>query len=180
MADKLLTFAEFAKRVSISRPRIYQLVDEGRLPVVVLGPHKRRIPFTAGMAAWDAYRGETTVSTDGAPVSAPSPASTAAAQAEDEAASVVTVADRMARAKADDKAYQAETRRLKLEELRGSLIPASEVRAEAEACATRVRSALSSLPSRLALRLEGRTAPEIEAMLSDEIGAALRQLGGDR
>jgi len=176
-----VSVAEFARLVGISRPRIYQLVDQGRIPTVPGGPRGgKRIPLAEGKAAWDADRG---IVEEQGPSVAPS-ASASAPKANGSARQAPTVggfdaadiAIKLAAARAADKSYQAEARKLKLEELRGSLLPAVGVRAEAEHCATRVRAALLSVPSRLASRLEGRTAAEIEVMLGDGIVEALTGL----
>ena len=175
MAGEALTQAEFARRVGVSRPRISQLVKVGQLPTV---PGARRgqrfIPWLEGKAAWDIGHGVIPADeSEAAPSRGPAPKPTPGRPSSND------IALKHAAARAADKAYQAETRRLKLEQLRGTLVSADGVRADAEACAVRVRSDLLGLPSRLAMSLEGRTAVEIETMLDAAIVEALTKLSED-
>jgi excisionase family DNA binding protein len=41
--DRLYTIPEVAERLRHGRTRVYQLIREGRLPSVVLGPRARRV-----------------------------------------------------------------------------------------------------------------------------------------
>lgn len=174
MAD-LVTATEFGRRVGVSQQQISRLVKAGQLPTVAIGQGSRwKIPWDAGKAAWDIGHG--IVPTDeGASPAKGSNGSPPRAQASGRL-SATDIALKHAAARAADKAYQAETRRLKLEKLRGSLVSVEGVRVDAEACAVRVRSALLGLPSRLAMSLEGRTAVEIETMLEAAIIEALTKL----
>lgn len=41
--DRLYTIPEVAERLRHGRTRVYQLIHEGRLPSVVVGPRARRV-----------------------------------------------------------------------------------------------------------------------------------------
>ena len=171
MAD-LVTATEFARRVGVTQQRVSQLVQSGQLPAVAVGARGlRKIPWVEGKVAWDIGHGvipadEPEAATPRAP--APQPATGRP--------SATDIALKHAAARAAAKAYQAELLRMKLEQARGSLVSAADVRADAEACAVRVRSALLGVPSRMAMSLEGRPAVEIETMLEAAIIEALTKL----
>ena len=73
---------------------------------------------------------------------------------------------------------RAATRRLELENAarEGQLLPAAEVRSVWGRIIALVRAALLNMPSKLAARLAGKTAPEIQAILALEISDVLSAL----
>jgi hypothetical protein len=72
-------------------------------------------------------------------------------------------------ARARREAATAALKELELQQRRGELIPVSEVRADAAACAANIRDRFFNMPPRIAPLLVGRTAAEMEAMLTDAI-----------
>lgn len=180
MAGDLVTQTEFARRVKISRPRISQLIAAGRLPTVP-GPRRnqRLIPWAEGKAAWDADRGispaEGAVFVSEAGVHSARPSA-----AQDGEATAADFARQLARARAADKAYQAEVRRLKLEELRGSLVSVSDVEADARALAADLRAKLVALPTRICPLCEGQPLAVAEQTWEDAINDVLGAVHGGR
>lgn len=79
-------------------------------------------------------------------------------------------------AKAYYTAVLAKEEKIKLDALERSLIPVEEVDADAEKVGNLIRSKLTTLPSRVSTMCEGRTARDIEEILSDEINNALEEL----
>jgi len=172
--SELVTATEFARRVGVSQQRVSQLVADGKLPTVPAARNRRKIPWAEGKATWDAERGIT-------PAADPQPgadplAPPAQPKPDAEAPYRATVAERFAKARADDKAHQAEIRRLHMEELKGTLVRLADVKAEARELGTRIRVAIQAIPARVAPMLEGRTVHEIEAILDTATTEALQAL----
>jgi phage terminase Nu1 subunit (DNA packaging protein) len=95
--------------------------------------------------------------------------------------------DAIQRATLRIKIAQAEARELENATALRRLIPIDEVEEDAIACAEAIRATLLSLPQRVALQLESVAqgpahlrAPQIEALLADEINAALTALHSTR
>jgi hypothetical protein len=167
----------------LSRQRIGQLVDAGRIPI---DPPTNRIPWIEGKAVFDAER------LDGSEVAAqdmttdeaaeithrPPPALRLAADLDSAAA----VASQHAKARAADKVWQARTRELKYQTLRGTLVERAEVDADSENVSALIRSTLLALPGKLAPQLSGRIleTATVEQLLIAEIEAALVHLHESR
>ncbi len=176
---ELVTKTEFGRRVGLSRQRIGQLVEAGRIPV---DARTNRIPWAEGKAVFDADR------LDGSEVDAPGmtdgeaeeithsppPVLRHAADLDSAAA----VASQHAKARAADKVWQARIRELKYQTLRGTLVERTAVDADAENVAALVRSTLLAIPSRLASQIADQplSAAKIERMIADEIDTALGHL----
>ncbi len=79
-------------------------------------------------------------------------------------------------AKAYLTALQAKAEKLKLDELEGRLLTVEKVNQDAEHCAELIRSKLITIPSRAATICEGRSAREIEEIITDEVNSALEEL----
>lgn len=73
-------------------------------------------------------------------------------------------------------AIQTKQEKIKLDALERKLIPVEEVNADAEQVGNLIRTKLTTLPSRVSTMCEGRTARDIEEILSDEINNALEEL----
>lgn len=174
---ELVTITEFARRVGRSRPRISQLVSAGRIP---LDPQRKLIPWIAGKAAWDADRGGETIQgieqeatqelASRTPPALPPPATLGSES--------VNVAEQHAKARAADKIFQAKTRELKYEALKGTLVLRADVDADAENVGALIRSSLLTLPGKLAPQLSGRIleTAAVEAVLVEEIESVLLHL----
>lgn len=79
-------------------------------------------------------------------------------------------------AKAYLTALQAKTEKLKLDELEGRLYSIERINADAEKAGGLVRSKLITIPARVATLCEGRTARDIEEIITDEINKALEDM----
>ena len=172
---ELLTQTEFARRVGVSRQRIQQLLDVGRLPVVQTS-QGRRVPWAEAKAIWDADRG---VVAQPAPEVGAEPAPSldpATAPEPRRRMDIATIAAETAKARLVDKTEQAKMRRLRRELLEETIVNKAEVEADAENASLTIRSALQALPAKVAPMLEGLALAEIEAILTTEIDDALRAL----
>ena len=79
-------------------------------------------------------------------------------------------------AKAYMTAVQTKHEKLKLDELEGRLYSIERINADAEKIGLAIKSKFSSLPARIATVCEGRTARDIEEIISDEINNCLAEL----
>ena len=79
-------------------------------------------------------------------------------------------------AKAYLTALQTKQEKIKLDELEGRLFPIEKINADAEEAGNLIRSKLMSLPARVATVCEGRSARDIEEIITDEINSALEDL----
>lgn len=73
-------------------------------------------------------------------------------------------------------AVQTKQEKLKLDELEGRLYSIERINADAEKIGLAIKSKFSSLPARIATVCEGRTARDIEEIISDEINNCLAEL----
>ena len=180
---ELLTQTEFARRVGVSRQRISQLVDAGRLPSVAAGRRgQRKVPWAEGRVIWEAdHAMHTGQVAPGAEPPQPQGAEPADALATPVGPMDVTrAASAYAQGRAMDKIAQAKTRQLKLELLRGTLVERTAVEADAEHVCLVIRTTLQGLPSKLAPRLEGLPLASIEAIMAEEIEQTLTTLHDSR
>lgn len=184
MAEKveILTQKEFAARVGVSGPRVNQLARKGRLPLASDG---KKIIWPAARDVWIAEHLGVERSPNQKPESeAPSVDSQIARQQTtiDGASSSAAIAAQLAKARAADKTFQAQTRGLKYEALKGTLVARADVDADSANVGTLIRTTLLGLPSKLAPLLSGRVleTAEVEKLLADEIEYALKYLHGAR
>ncbi|MDY0063206.1 MAG: hypothetical protein RBU45_25590 [Myxococcota bacterium] len=182
MPAELVTQTEFARRVGVSRQRVGQLLDDGRLPI---DQRTRRIPWAEGLAAWSADRGIEAPATGSAMTEAEAleivrrdPPALHAPGADSAADSAANVAAQHAKARAADKVWQAKTRELRYQTLRGTLVERADVDTDSENVAALIRSTLLAIPSKLAPQLSGRIleTATVEQLLAAEIEAALAHL----
>lgn len=180
---------EFAKHIDRSHVWVNRLVKEGRLPA----DDKGRIPLEAGL---EAYAASHTVGTSPAVRAAPKRAGRAAGNKGKTSTpvddlpgdlpdpgslnSVVGLNEAYNRARTAEKTYQAKLRELEYKEASGELIPAADVKADAQKTGAEVRERLMSMPPRLAGLCEGRTAREIERIITEGINEALEALQNSR
>jgi len=179
----MVTHTEFARRVGVSRQRIGQLADAGRLPSGDPDRRgRRKIPWEEGKTIWDSdhalHTGQPMAPEPDPVIDRPVTAS--APVGRPSRMDATAIAMEHARGRAAGVVAQAKIRHLKYEQLKEILVPKADVMAEAENVALLVRSAMQGLPSKLAPRLEGRTADEIEALLVEEIDQALLALHESR
>ena len=179
---ELITYTEFAKRVGVSRPRISQLVQEGKLPT-----EDGKIPWVSGRVAWDLHRSTCppkkpdpevkTMAGVLAPVLELRPRERRPTSAE-LAQTTTDTAQALAKARAADKVFQAKTRELKYEVLKGTLVPREDVDSDAANVGTMIVSTLRGIAPKLAPLLAGRVmhAPDIEETISREIETAIAHL----
>lgn len=66
-------------------------------------------------------------------------------------------------------------REIELQHKEGRFVPLEEVQEDARESAEATRAALNAIPQRVALACEGRKAPEIEAIVNDEIQRVIAQ-----
>lgn len=183
MTAEAVSFSEFARRVGVSKGRVSQLVADGRLPTLP-GP-KKLIPYVEGLRAWRLHR----AMTDGVPVEElegeqaqtqelASRTPPALPQPSTLGSESVNVAEQHAKARAADKIFQAKTRELKYEALKGTLVLRADVDADAENVGALIRSSLLTLPGKLAPQLSGRIleTAAVEAVLVEEIESVLLHL----
>lgn len=169
-----VSMAEFARRVGVSRPRISQLVAEGKIPATP-GP-KRLIPYAEGLRAWQVHRATAT----GQPLpevgeQPPSrPAAAGSAPAESSCLEAETTLS-FAEARARKEAARARLAELDLAEREATMIPVDEVRADAHAVMGSVRASLLALPGQVSLRCEGKNAAEIEAVIGEAVNGLLAE-----
>ena len=178
--------------MGVSKPYVTQLVQAGKL---VLDPKTKLLDFEASRQLLDATKSPERSSVRVANaaqrqqaaeglhpnqqkkverVEASKPGKVAPRSSS--ASSPASVALLLNKAKADKERSLAELKKLELEKERGLLIPLADVRADAEAVAAQLRTQLFALAPRLAPRLEGLKAGEIEAMITDEINNVLKAL----
>jgi len=186
-APASLSQVKFARLVGLSRSRVGALVQEGKLPCLA----DRSIPMPAGLDALRLHRGAGADeriaearrrAEDGA---APLPAE---ARPPGDNAEEVALAREHRRAQTAKATTAAALAELEIARRRGELVPLSEVEAEAREVAGAIRERLLSLPSRVALAIEGLAArtegpprsAAIEAVILDEVNVALRELSGSR
>ena len=79
-------------------------------------------------------------------------------------------------AKAYMTAVQTKQEKLKLDEFEGRLYSIDRINADAEKIGLAIKSKFSSLPARIATVCEGRTARDIEEIISDEINNCFAEL----
>ncbi len=154
-----LSHRAFARRVGVSPTTIDRLCQDGRLPMHRDGA----IKMPAGLKA---YR-----------------LAIASGPATTEVSEATEVRSLLQRAQVRERTAKAEERELQLREKRGELADVAEVQADARAACEVIRSKLLALPGRVALQVEALVAgdpaaraPQIEALIADEINVALEAL----
>jgi len=160
----------------VSRQRIGQLVKSGDLPTTegrLLWPQVRDLI----LARRATFGGKSTAhpSSSGPDAAPAAPDSSALSRTRRETEDATNDAQRYAKARADREEIKARQAALGLAEQEGNLIPVDEVRADAVAVLASVRASLLGLPGQVALRCEGKSAPEIEGVLGDAVNELLAE-----
>lgn len=151
--DNLVTQKAFAEEIGISPSAVNQLVRKGKIPLV-----NGKIPLKEGLAAYK-FVGQNGTN-----------------QTTDDMVNTNNIGQAIQKAELVDKNYRAKMRQLDYEERKGKLIDVEQVKQDAEKVAALLRTTLLSMPSRLALQLEGKEAAEIQALLEHEINQVLTKL----
>lgn len=90
--------------------------------------------------------------------------------------SAVELNKKFNKARTDEKIYAAKLKELEFNKEKGKLIPLSDVIADAARTGEEIRALLCSIPSRIAPALDGKSAVEIEAVITEAINEALTVL----
>lgn len=186
----VVTKAEFAAHLGVSKPAVSKMVKSGRIPVRADG----KIDLESAVEAYNASKqlGRESSAKSGAAGGRPSRKGTTRKRsaspplpddlaADDDApppgsggsSEYVRVQQQFARAKLAEKTYQAKLRQLEYEKSKGLVLTREEVEADAAATAEELRGHLMSVGPRVATLCEGRTAREIETIVEDAIHDAL-------
>ena len=161
-----ITKAEFARRVGISKQRVTQLTQSGRLPVTVDG----RIPWPEAREVWLVHRAE-----DDNPeglvargLAAP-PGVVRGPTAESALRSSLNYAE----ARAAKEALRAQLLNLEFKRARGELVAVAEVEADALLIGEELRVTLLALPSRICPLCDGKPLAEAERIWEDALNEVL-------
>jgi len=178
----VISKAEFARRVGISKQRVSQLTQAGSLPLAEDG----RVLWPDAQRVWLAHKAEDDNPKHQAPEpSRPQPPgrrvhpvlgqARAASGVGEQTETAIRSSLSYAEARAVEKTLRAQLLNLRLRREKGELVPTDEVRMDAVAVLAAVRSSLLALPGRVSLLCEGRSAAEVEAVLEDAINALLTE-----
>ncbi len=169
-----MTRRAFAAHVQASLAQIQRLVARGAIPLDEQG----KIPMPAGLHAYLNHRQLKPVP--------PPPLPDGAEPGSGRAGRSLELAQSIHEAELAQKAWDARTRELRYRELAGELVQVEEVRADARAACEAIRSGLLALGPRIALQLEAicageaPRAPQIQAVIDDEVNALLITLHSSR
>jgi len=179
---EVISKAEFARRVGISKQRVSQLTQAGSLPTTADG----RIPWPDAQQVWLARRAE-----DDNPEhqpAAPSQAQPAgrrvhpvlgqpraAASVGEQTETAIRSSLTYAEARAVEKTLRAQLLNLRLRREKGELITREEALADARSTLASLRSSVLALPGRVSLLCEMKSAAEVQAVLEDAVNALLAE-----
>lgn len=157
---------------------INRLVKEGKIP----SNEKGRIPFEAGLEAfqssqapgYDANR-EHGKRQRKKKKSTPEPS-----PVPDNKMSVARINEQYNKARLAEKVADAKLKELKYKEAEGQLIHINDVRADAMKTAGEIRAQLFSLPAQISARCEGKSARQIEKIITEGINEVLTALQNSR
>jgi len=178
---EVITKAEFARRVGISKQRVSQLTQAGSLPVTADG----RIPWPDAQRVWLARKAED----DNPAHLAPEPERGAAsgrrvhpvlgqpraAGAGEQTETAIRSSLTYAEARAVEKTLRAQLLGLRLKREKGELITREEAVADARAALASLRASVLALPGRVSLLCEGKSASEVQAVLEAAVNALLAE-----
>lgn len=160
-----LSVRAFAAAAGIPRTNLQRLIKDRIVPV---GPDGK-VPTEAGMAAVRAYKNGSREKK---------------AETTSRAIATYDIKEAMLRAQLREREAKADARELEVRQTRGELVPVVEAQADAMRAGEVIRTSLLALPARISLQLEdlvarspgAARAPQIEALVADEINAVLDQL----
>lgn len=207
LGRELISKAEFARRIGVSRPRVTKLSQQGRLILegdLVVWPDSkdtylsgrdpdstiknlsvdqpRRTPTDASV-----IREETVTSTAKKRAPKPRKPDEVAAGLLDESKDEIIVlaadapmAQKLVQVKHMQTWTKAKLAQIELAKERGRLLVATEVRDDAESAAIELKTKLMNVPARCAVRCEGKTAAEIEVIMQEEIIACMKVLNSSK
>lgn len=171
-----------AKSLGVSRAQVRSLIDKG---IFKTDEHKRVSLAEAKIAYAEYQEGLSRKKTNKSKDAAVKLLTTAADELPDDFKGVykrwmqaveVDPIGVLNAAKAYLTALQAKEEKLKLDELEGRLYSIERINADAEKAGSLVRSKLTTIPARVATLCEGRTARDIEEIITDEINKALEDM----
>ena len=160
MSEELnVSVRAFAREIGRSHVWVLKLLKDGALPRNEDGT----IPLEEGLKAYNAMQDEKEEKNK----------KTNLSQEQAEAMNLNTA---MNKAKLAEKTYQARLRELEYKLKAGELLEKSAVTLEAQQLATKIKSKLLAIPSRISVLCEGRMARDIEEIIADAINEALIEL----
>ena len=202
---ELISKAEFARRIGVSRPRVTRLAQQGRLILegdMVVWPESKdtylssRDPdSTIKNLSVDQPRRTPTDASVIKEYSTPPPEASrkrivkprqpdeVAAGLLDESQDEIIVlaadapmAQKLVQVKHMQTWTKAKLAQIELAKERGRLLVATEVQDDAESAAIELKTKLMNVPARCAVRCEGKSAAEIEVIMQEEIIACMKVL----
>lgn len=156
---------EFAKKIGVSHTFVYKLIKEGVIPKHDNG----QVPLELGLKKYNEYyeKNKDSVGRKTRPVDA---------KAVLESSTPTGVSLALNKAKLAEKTYQARLKELDYKARTGELLDREKVENEAAWLAEQIKSKLLAIPPRISSLCEGREARDIEAIISDAINDALKEL----
>lgn len=151
---------KFAESTYTTPTQVANLVKKGILPTNEDGD----IAFEAGIAAWEEY-----IKQD-----------KRRGIAYKKSKAKLNDADRMAQAKTLKEMSIAQLKALELKEKEGRMFAKEDLEADAHAAGAELMGRLFSIPPRIAVLCEGRTAREIQKIIEDALNEALEALHTSR
>ena len=162
---ELISKAEFARRMGFSGAYVTTLLKRG---IITVGEH--------GRVSWPdakkevesnehpSYKGHKKINRQ---------AQASVKQEKLDNLDNVALHKKFTQAKTAEKIYSAKLRELEYQKEQGQLIPLSDVIEDAAKTGEEIRAILLAIPSRIAPALDGKTAVEIEAAMTEAINEAL-------
>lgn len=155
---ELVTQRKFAEIIGTSTANVNKLIKAGKIPI-----EKGKVILDKGLIAYKLIKKNTTTNSMSEGMQ-----------------SAVDIALALNQAKLAKEQYLAKLKQLEYEIKQGEYVAITEVEADAQQVATLLRTSLLSLPSRLALQLENKSAHEAQALLENEINILLTTLNNTR
>ncbi len=148
---ELVTQRKFAEIIGTSPANVNKLVRTGKIPIV-----DGKVLLQDALVAYELIKSNPETN-----------------HMSDDMQNATEVALALNQAKLAKEQYLAKLKQLEYEVKQGEYVAIHEVENDAEEVATLIRTSLLSLPSRVALQLENKTAHEAQALLEDEINNIL-------
>lgn len=156
--SELITQRKFANIIGTSTANVNKLIKAGKIPI-----SKGKVILEEALIAYELIKKNTATN----PMSKNMQSATEVALA-------------LNQAKLAKEQYLAKLKQLEYEVKQGEYVAVAEVKNDAEQVAILLRTTLLSLPSRLALQLENKSAHEAQALLEDEINILLTTLNSTK
>lgn len=194
--------AEFARHVGVSRPAVTKMVNQGRIPVRSDG----KINLEEAVVAYEGSKqigrevsadngrkggrgntsGQAKAKTTKAKPKKSAPKSEVTPDDEEDEPITATginqqnLAAQFNKAKLAEKTYQAKLKEIEYKKARGELLDIDEVRADAKATAEDVRGKLFAIAPKLAPQVVDKTPREAQRMIEEAINRALAAFHSSR